>query len=753
MTPRSDSTVDITVAICTRNRAELLRTALASLINQQTDGQFTYEIVVVDNASTDHTPQVVNEVSAAAPSLIRYVHEPQLGRVFARNRGIQEARGQWIASFDDDEVADPHWLQQLLALANEKKLLSVGGAVALRLPSEWNRPIPWVCRRLLGESAGWPEPRPYTRKEGPGCGNHMLHRSAYQQVGLYNHTFNSAGEDTDLYRRLRAAGIETWFTPHAVVWHLVPADRLAEKHLRAVSVEVGNSFAKRDYNELGRVGLALMLLARIGQAACLILPRWLWARLRRATGDALAARCLLWRMRGYCRASVSMIFSPQFKEMKSGSIHPRPDNTTRGINGAQSMAQPAQVQSKTRLKILVVGQTPPPWHGQAIMIDRLLRAPYERVRLYRVRMAFSDSIGDVGRFRLSKVFHLVSVIAQIVYHRLVHGAKVLYYPPAGPNRVPLYRDLVILLCSRWMFRRTIFHFHAGGISELYPQLSRTTQWLFRKALFDADAGIRVSHGSPPDAVALAAQQEFIVPNGIDDEWPKIEAYRMNRVGDAESVDIALAAFAGSRVVGSNQILSSGTSVAVCESQPLQILFVGILRESKGLLVLIEACGQLAQRGVPFELRVVGQIQSPEFEVQVKGRIEELELQHEVEFLGPLGDDAKWRAYANADVLCLPTFYEAETFAIVLVEAMCAALPVVATRWRGIPEIVEEGKTGYLAPVRDWASIADRLEQLQADPKRRRALGLAGREKFLREYTVGKYWTRMEEVFTRIGEGL
>ena len=390
------------------------------------------------------------------------------------------------------------------------------------------------------------------------------------------------------------------------------------------------------------------------------------------------------------------------------------------------------------------------------MIDRLLRAPYDRVKLYHVRMAFSDSIGEVGRFRLRKILHLASVVAQIIYHRVVHGARVLYYPPAGPNRVPLYRDLVILLSTRWMFRRTIFHFHAGGISELYPQLSRTMQWLFRKALFHADAGIRVSRGSPPDAVALAAKQEFIVPNGIEDEWPKIEAYRMNRVGEADTADAVFASAASSRIASGSQSISEsafsgGASVAECEANPLRILFVGILRESKGLLVLIEAGSQLAKRGVPFKLQVVGQFQSPEFEAQVKERLEELNLQDAVEFVGPLDNDAKWRAYARADVLCLPTFYEAETFAIVLVEAMCAALPVVATRWRGIPEVVEEGKTGYLAAVRDAASIADRLEQLQAEPERRREFGVAGREKFLREYTVEKYWMRMEEVFTRIGE--
>ncbi len=381
------------------------------------------------------------------------------------------------------------------------------------------------------------------------------------------------------------------------------------------------------------------------------------------------------------------------------------------------------------VKVLVVGQTPPPWHGQAVMIDRLLRGNFERVRLYHVRMKFSESIDEVGRFRIGKLFHLVGVIARIVYHRVVHGTKVLCYPPAGPNRVPLYRDLMILSATRWMFRRTVLHFHAGGVSQLYPQLSRPMQWAFRRALFGADAAIRISHGSPPDAEALQARREFVVPYGIEDESPRFARQRL-----------------APRSSGAPHNASNAAATALCEADPLRILFMGILRESKGLMVLVEACGQLAARGVPFELQVAGRFQSPAFETKTRQRIGELGIQRQVTFLGELVGDAKWKAFVRSDVFCLPTFYEAETFGIVLVEAMSLGLPVVATRWRGIPEIVDEGKTGYLVETHDAAAVAERLEHLQADPALREQLGAAGREKFARDFTVEKFWQRMEQIF-------
>jgi len=170
------------------------------------------------------------------------------------------------------------------------------------------------------------------------------------------------------------------------------------------------------------------------------------------------------------------------------------------------------------INVLVVGQTPPPVHGQAVMIERLLRGKYASVRLYHVRMAFSDSIGDVGRFRLGKIFHLLSVIVRIAYSRIVHRTSILYYPPAGPNRVPLYRDLAILLCTRWMFPRTVFHLHASGMADMYPRLPVGIRFLFRRALFHPDAVIRITRCHSADARLLQARHNYVVPNGIEDDY-------------------------------------------------------------------------------------------------------------------------------------------------------------------------------------------------------------------------------------------
>jgi glycosyltransferase involved in cell wall biosynthesis len=367
--------------------------------------------------------------------------------------------------------------------------------------------------------------------------------------------------------------------------------------------------------------------------------------------------------------------------------------------------------------VLVVGQTPPPHLGQPIMLEALVKADMPGVTILHVPLRLSRSVQDVGRFRLSKVFLLVPLLFRIVYARIVHRPRILYYAPAGPVRVSVWRDLVILLTTRWMFPRTIFHFHAGGLSELYERLPRWERWLCRRAYFHADAAIHTSPLAPDDGPRMKAKRTYVVPNGIADP--------------AEL--IAQAPPRNSRA----------------ESRPLGILFVAMLCEAKGLLVQIDACGRLAQRGASFVLRVVGQFQDDVFQARVRARVAELKLETKVQFLGVLTGAAKFAAFGEADVFCMPTYYECETFGVVFVEAMACALPVVATCWRGIPAVVDDGVTGFLVEPRAVEPVAERIWQLAGDPQLRARMGAAGREKFLREFTLARHIERMRRAFLEV----
>jgi glycosyltransferase involved in cell wall biosynthesis len=287
---------------------------LLSLVAQETDGRFGYEIVVVDNGSKDHTKRTVEEIAARASVPIRLVAEPRRGQVYARNRGIAEARGEWIASFDDDQLADPGWLTELVVLAHDTRSRSVGGAMRLKLPADCQRRLAAFCRRVLGESVAWHTRRPYTPKQGPGSGNHMLHRSVFDEVGIYDESYNLRGYDTDLYRRLCAAGIESWYSPAAVAYHVTPPCRLTDQYLRDTSLCNGWCFARRDRERFGALISPLVLVARIGQMVGIHLPRLAVAKLQGDAEEALALRCRLWTAQGYTACAMHLMSPKLFAE-------------------------------------------------------------------------------------------------------------------------------------------------------------------------------------------------------------------------------------------------------------------------------------------------------------------------------------------------------------------------------------------------------------------------------------------------------
>jgi glycosyltransferase involved in cell wall biosynthesis len=129
-----------------------------------------------------------------------------------------------------------------------------------------------------------------------------------------------------------------------------------------------------------------------------------------------------------------------------------------------------------------------------------------------------------------------------------------------------------------------------------------------------------------------------------------------------------------------------------------------------------------------------------------------ELRRRVRFRGVLVGDAKWAEYARADIFCFPSFFEAESFGLAVLEAMSFSLPVVATRWRGLPDIVEDGASGYLVPIRDPVALADRLARLLDAPTLRAQFGQAGRNRFLRNFTLSQHLSAVDQLFEQLARG-
>jgi glucosyl-dolichyl phosphate glucuronosyltransferase len=229
----------ISVIICTYNRADLLATLLQTLAEQQID-LADYEILVIDNNSTDETSVVCDTFAARYPN-VRYYMEPQQGLSHARNRGWQEAQGTYIAYIDDDCKAPATWLTIAKAVIEQVAPDVFGGPY---FPF-YNSPKPAWFRDEYGswifgvEKAGdiWRAVE-HAVAVAPGIlhgGNLFLRRELPAIAGGFDQTLGmnghqlAYGEETALLLRLHTIRPTTSFTyePRLFVYHLVRAEKLS----------------------------------------------------------------------------------------------------------------------------------------------------------------------------------------------------------------------------------------------------------------------------------------------------------------------------------------------------------------------------------------------------------------------------------------------------------------------------------------------------------------------------------------------
>jgi glycosyltransferase involved in cell wall biosynthesis len=123
----------------------------------------------------------------------------------------------------------------------------------------------------------------------------------------------------------------------------------------------------------------------------------------------------------------------------------------------------------------------------------------------------------------------------------------------------------------------------------------------------------------------------------------------------------------------------------------------------------------------------------------------------VKYLGRKFGQDKQAVLADTDIFAFPTYYSNECFPLVLLEAMSASIAVVSTFEGGIPDIIEDGVTGFLVPQRDVEIMAEKLEELIQNPTLRQQMGKAGRQKFETELTLGIFEHNLQLILHQITE--
>jgi glycosyltransferase involved in cell wall biosynthesis len=229
--------MDVSVTICTYNRSDLLRNALISLQNMIVPPAIDWEIVVVDNNSTDDTRQVAMHSAAASAVPVRYVFESQQGIAPARNRALAEVDSEIIAFVDDDCTVEPGWFRHMISAFKDTDAVCVGGQI---LP-HWNEQPPlWFDESLYG-ILGLLDLGSEMKKLGrPSLWNaNLAFRTAVlQRYGNYNCSLGKrpgwsySGEETELLQRLLDGGESLWYAPEMRVRHHILAGRLSKGYFR-----------------------------------------------------------------------------------------------------------------------------------------------------------------------------------------------------------------------------------------------------------------------------------------------------------------------------------------------------------------------------------------------------------------------------------------------------------------------------------------------------------------------------------------
>ncbi|MFR9523936.1 MAG: glycosyltransferase family 2 protein [Rikenellaceae bacterium] len=239
----------ISIVIATYNRWESLLVTLQS-VAAQTLASEEWECVVVNNNSTDQTQQRAEEFAQAHPALdIKVLFEQRQGLSWARNCGIENSSAEIVAIIDDDEIINDSFAAAYVDLfATHPNAASAGGVIipkyASRRPSWMSRytELPIANPLYLGEAI-----RRFPKGRIPGGGNMAIRRSVLEKFGLFDTELGRTGtkliggEESDLFERLARNGQECWYCPNAIMWHIIPDEKLTLDYFDRLTYNIGVS--------------------------------------------------------------------------------------------------------------------------------------------------------------------------------------------------------------------------------------------------------------------------------------------------------------------------------------------------------------------------------------------------------------------------------------------------------------------------------------------------------------------------------
>ncbi len=372
------------------------------------------------------------------------------------------------------------------------------------------------------------------------------------------------------------------------------------------------------------------------------------------------------------------------------------------------------------MKLLVFAHTPPPLHGQSLMVQTLLEGlgADPSIRLLHVNPRLSRDSRDIGRWRPGKLFLLLRACREAWRLRRQHGPAFFYYVPAPGKRTALYRDFLVMALCRPFFSGLVLHWHAVGLGNwLNVHAAPPERWLAHLLLGRAALAIVLGENLRDDAATLKPRRLAVVRNGIVDPGPPG---------------------------------SSASRPPMPSSGPLLAVFLGLCSREKGLFNAIAAVQLANQRAravgnTTFRLRVAGEF--PDLETERAFAAALTPGDESICHVGFVQAEAKTTLLRGAQVLIFPTSYPHEAQPLVVAEALACDVPVITTRWRAVHEGLPDTHIYLVQPNRP-DEIADALDRVRNAGSPRGAL----RQHFLTHFTSERHLVHLADALRSLEIG-
>jgi glycosyltransferase involved in cell wall biosynthesis len=286
------------------------------------------------------------------------------------------------------------------------------------------------------------------------------------------------------------------------------------------------------------------------------------------------------------------------------------------------------------------------------------------------------------------------------------------YVPISQAALPFFRDCLFLVPARLLNKTVVIHLHGSYFHEFYRRGSGPIRWLIRLSLRNVHRAIVLGDNLTAVFDGIIPRDRIrVVPNGIPDY-----------------------------LVGDN-----GVSRASVARKPPRVLFLATLVAEKGIFDVLRAIPSVLHTIGDCTFTFAGEWYRSDEKIEAERLVKNLRIDRHVEFTGPVGPEIKERLFLSSDVFVFPpNHYEGQPF--VILEAMCAGLPVVTTGIGCIEETVKDGITGFIVRQKDPTDVANAIVRLLRDNDLRMKMGGAARDRFLAMYTIEKFIDRLENVF-------